>query len=555
MSSNKKIRFGIKLKFVIAALSFISFIVITFTFFFLNTYRQVLETKLKEKGIALTKTLAQNSQSEYFLWLKNEEKLKGFLRGVVNEESKNKRNPQESIAETGDKDIIYGAFFDEEKKVVAKKATGDFFITSSKLTKLFEKEEIGSKIFKDNGKELMQIVIPVMYYENVSSSEDLILEGVMTAPESGKRKIIGYAVTVLSFKSIDDSLKNIKKGIAIYLSLFASISMITIFFWVGVVALNPINRLLLAIQLITKGNYNQRVSIRSNDELGDLAEAFNFMASVIEKSNRELEDYSRELENKVRQRTKEIEDMQIQLIQAGKLAAVGELSAGIAHELNNPIGGILGYSQFIVEKIKKNPEDVKNNITTIEKYLSLIARESQRCKRIIRNLLRFSRASKIEFEPTDINIVLKESIDIIASQFETKNIKFEYSFEKDLPLTQSNANQLQQVLTNILINAQKAIGDKKNGVIHISSSIRRGKEDEHNDFIEIRIKDNGYGISKENISKVFDPFFTTRKTGEGTGLGLSLSYGIIKDHGGDILLESKEGEGAAFTIILPVITG
>ena len=120
-------------------------------------------------------------------------------------------------------------------------------------------------------------------------------------------------------------------------------------------------------------------------------------------------------------------------------------------------------------------------------------------------------------------------------------------------MTQSNANQLQQVFTNILINAQKAVSDKKNGYIHISSSLKKGKEGEQHDFIEIKIQDNGCGISRENISKIFDPFFTTRKTGEGTGLGLSLSYGIVKDHGGNILVESEPDKGTTFIIILPII--
>ena len=554
MLPSKKIRIGLKLQFAIGAVVFITFIVFSFTSFFIATYRQVLEQKLQEKGIALTQTISQNSQSEYFLWIKNDEKLNGILRGVVGEDDvlpSTVKGQYKELQESGDKDVIYGAFFDEDKKLVTKRTLGGFSVSPARVAKYLNTDHIRTNIIKEKGKKLMLISIPVTYVKEVSSDEELIFEDVIAPAEIGTKSIIGYAVTVLSFNNINEALINIKKYVAIFLSIIAGISMIMISFMVGI-ALNPINRLLVGIKLITKGNYSHRVIVKRNDELGELAEAFNFMASVIEKSNRELEDYSRELENKVRERTKEIEDIQLQLIQAGKLAAVGELSAGVAHELNNPIGGILGYSQFIVEKIRKNPEEVKNNMSSIEKYLSLIARESQRCKRIIRNLLRFSRASKMEFEPTDVNIVLKESIDIIASQFETKNIKFETSFERDLPLTQSNANQLQQVLTNILINAQKAIGDETDGIIKIASSLRKGRKGELTDFIEIRIQDNGCGIGKQNISKIFDPFFTTRKTGEGTGLGLSLSYGIIKDHGGDIVVESKVSEGATFKILLPV---
>jgi signal transduction histidine kinase len=220
------------------------------------------------------------------------------------------------------------------------------------------------------------------------------------------------------------------------------------------------------------------------------------------------------------------------------MAAFGQLGAGIAHEVKNPLAGILGYTQLSLRKMNK--EDV------LYKNLQVIEKETKRCRTIIDNLLKFARQEKVSFEPVEINRVVDDAAAIVDHQLGMHKVKLEKDCAPGLPGIMGNANQVQQVLMNIMINAQQAM-DGKPGLVKISTREIQGER------IEIRVIDTGPGISEEIRSKLFEPFFTTKSAGKGTGLGLSVSYGIIKDHGGDITVESEAGKGSAFVITLPVI--
>lgn len=257
----------------------------------------------------------------------------------------------------------------------------------------------------------------------------------------------------------------------------------------------------------------------------------------LERTNAELEDT-----------LKNLKQTQAQLIQAGKMAAIGELAAGVAHELNNPLGGILGYCQFALEKITQKPlkELTAEDISTYSQYLKDIEQQSKRCKAIIQSLLKFSRASvKQDFQPTDINSILKETFIFVKHQLERHKVRLEEVLIPSLPLVPANASHLQQVFTNLTLNAIQSMPD--GGELRVTPKV---SEDQKS--LEISFADTGVGISKENLSKIFEPFFTTKKVGQGTGLGLSVSYGIVKELGGSLEVESTEGGGAIFTVILPL---
>ncbi len=264
----------------------------------------------------------------------------------------------------------------------------------------------------------------------------------------------------------------------------------------------------------------------------------------VQEYTRNLEKTNRELENAL----KSLKETQVQLIQVEKMAAVGQLAAGVAHELNNPLGGILGYSQFALEKINQKPlgqfgpEDTADFL----QYLHDIEQQTKRCRAIIQNLLKFSRSSrKEEFESTDLNQVVNETLTFTRHQVERSKVKLILNLQENLPLIPGHASQLQQVFTNLILNAVQAM--PLGGTLIISTVVHREPGEIHVSFA-----DTGGGISEENLDKIFEPFFSTKKVGEGTGLGLSVSYGLIRNHGGEIKVTSRTGEGTVFTVVLPV---
>jgi two-component system NtrC family sensor kinase len=269
---------------------------------------------------------------------------------------------------------------------------------------------------------------------------------------------------------------------------------------------------------VGQGRFDVKVEVDTRDEIGDLAATFNDMACGLN---------SREKARK---------EAQAQLIQSEKLAAFGQLGAGIAHEVKNPLAGILGYVQLSLRKTE--PDTVLHN------NLKIIEKETKRCRTIIDNLLKFARQEKVEVKPLGLNGVVEETAALIDHQLGMHGIRLEKELAQSLPAILGNANQLQQILLNLFLNAQQAM-EGTQGKIRITTGVAADGR------AEVRISDTGPGIPKEIQARLFEPFFTTKPAGKGTGLGLSVTYGIVKDHNGEILVESEPGHGATFVIRFP----
>ncbi len=249
----------------------------------------------------------------------------------------------------------------------------------------------------------------------------------------------------------------------------------------------------------------------------------------------ELRRFAAELERRVEQRTEELRRTQQQLLQAEKLAAIGELAAGVAHEINNPIGVILGFSQVIAKKLESG-HPLYRPLVTIEK-------EALRCRDIVQNLLDFARRSEPVLRPTNVNAVLEATYALVEHKFALQNVEIIKGYDPNLPEIMADESQLQQVFVNIILNAYQAMPN--GGELRIISRTV-GRQ------VQVLFSDTGVGIPSESIGRIFDPFFTTKEVGQGTGLGLSVSYGIIEKHGGTIEVESRMGRGTTFTVKLPV---
>ena len=280
----------------------------------------------------------------------------------------------------------------------------------------------------------------------------------------------------------------------------------------------PLERLSDATKTVGKGQFDIQVPASSGDEFGQLAGSFNQMASELS------------------HRDKELKSAQEALVQSEKMAAFGQLGAGIAHEVKNPLAGILGLTQLCLREAEK--------ATTQHDNLSLIEKETKRCKTIIENLLKFSRQEKISFDRVDINRVAEDALAIVNHQMGINQVQLHHKLASDLPMAWGNANQIQQIFLNLMINAQQAMEGNPGKVMLTTEKLDSGK-------IQIRVIDDGPGIPQESQAKIFEPFFTTKTSDKGTGLGLSVSYGIVKEHKGDIFVDSKPGKGTVFTIQLP----
>jgi two-component system NtrC family sensor kinase len=246
-----------------------------------------------------------------------------------------------------------------------------------------------------------------------------------------------------------------------------------------------------------------------------------------------LEHSRKELEQTVDR----LKTTQAQLVQSEKLSGIGEFVAGVAHELNNPLTTVMGFSDLL----KLSDSDPKH-----QRHLDLIQKSALRCQKIVQNLLSFARRHPPECKLTSLNELIEGAVEFLHYQLRTSNIEVRMQLSPNLPKTMVDPHQVQQVFLNIINNARQAIeSNQTNGLIRITTELCG-----HN--IRVTLQDNGPGISDENLSKVFDPFFTTKEVGKGTGLGLSLCYGIIKEHAGSITVRSKFGQGATFVVELPL---
>ena len=279
-----------------------------------------------------------------------------------------------------------------------------------------------------------------------------------------------------------------------------------------------------------------------------------YYEEALARERKEKEDLTRlsnVLEQKIEERTKQLKEAQIQIVQSAKMAAVGQLGAGIAHELNNPLGGILGYAQFILEKFRK-PDFGVNDFKACQRYLESIEREAARCKRIVENLLKFSRRPvAAKPEPLDMVRTIEETLSIVGHQLKLKNIKVIRDLKPNLVSVMGIVNQLQQVFTNLILNAQQAMPD--GGELRITAENIIDETSQKPNGIKVEFADTGCGISKEDLPRILEPFFTTKQKEKGTGLGLAVSYQIIQEHKGNITVESEVGKGTVFTITLPAV--
>jgi len=360
---------------------------------------------------------------------------------------------------------------------------------------------------------------------------------------SKTQRVLGVLDVGMSLSAVDNELRR-NRLLSIVFTLLAIMCISGILaLFIHRLVTKPVKQLVSATEKVALGNLDVELSEKTGDEIGLLSMSFNHMVEDLKRANEKIQSWNIELEKKVEERTKKLTLARAKLIQSEKMASMGILASSVAHEINNPLQGILTYIKLMLKIISGETVDEKR-LKDFKNYLQLMGNEIERCGDMVKNLLVFSKQTKLNIQESDINSIIKNSLVLVENKIKLENIDVELELAEKLPKIYCDVKQIQQTLIALFINAIEAMPE--GGTLKIIS------REPDKDYVEIVVIDSGIGIPQEKLKNIFDPFFTTKHEAKSTGLGLFVSYGIIKEHKGTIEAHSEVGKGTHFHIKLPV---
>ncbi len=380
---------------------------------------------------------------------------------------------------------------------------------------------IGTRISEEVGEQVLQAG------EKWTGRAFVVSDWYITAYEP-ITDIFGERVGMLYVGVLEAKYADIRrKALSVFVLLtIASIALaIGLGYFLESVILRPVHRLIKASTEVSQGNFSPNVGAISSSEIGVLQKTFADMLTSIQERDRRIKAES-----------------ELKLVRSEKQASIGRLAAGVAHEINNPLTGILTFTHMLLQR-----KDIGGEIHS---DLETIAQQTERVRRIVKNLLDFSRQTELITASTDINQLVESATSMMRNQALVKGVNVQCELDERLPLLTLDANQMQGVVLNLLLNALDASQQGDTIMVTTAGGVATNAADRKG--VEITVRDTGSGISPQHIDKLFDPFFSTKEVGQGTGLGLSVSYGIVQRHGGTIRVHSEVGKGSAFTVWLPI---
>ena len=358
-----------------------------------------------------------------------------------------------------------------------------------------------------------------------------------------EQTVLGVLDVRMSLARVDSQMHDAQIQFIIYASIAVILVCLASLAFLYQVVLRPVKLLTRGIREISSGNLAYHLSIASRDEIGQLSSSFNAMATSLKSEEQKNLQWSEELEKRIRGKTEELSRIHEQILQIEKMASLGKLSATVAHELNNPLEGILTYAKLIAKRIRKISDTPERWASTLEE-LDLIINETTRCGTIVKNLLLFSRKQVGEFSLVPVKQIVDRAALLMQHHFHISNIRFVTNYEDESVIVMGDEQQIQQALVALFVNAVEAMPDGGTLSVNTGRDAATGR-------IRIEVCDTGIGITPDDILHIYEPFFTKKKNGNGVGLGLSVVYGIVERHGGTIAVASEVGKGTTFTLSFP----
>ena len=390
-----------------------------------------------------------------------------------------------------------------------------------------------NRTYESHGHRVLGMVTPI-YNEAACST------AACHAHPAAKR-VLGVIDIGISLAEIDAQFAAIRRNTM----LAAAALVLVLGAFVGLVArrtvVRPVSELVAATRAVAAGDYGTEIRVATLGELGALEQSFNEMIAALANARAERQTLLETLEQQVEERTAALKEAQAQLVQSEKLSSLGRLAASIAHEINNPLAGILTYAKLLIRMLESGQVDQTTQAASV-KHLKLVQRETERCTAIVRNLLDFARQRPLSLKDTDVVAVLEEAVSLVGHQAALKGLTITKTVSP-VPLIKADAGQLRQAVVNIMLNGFEAMQNGGSLTVHCGLA-PDGKQ------IELACEDTGVGIPADRLAKIFDPFFSTKEMG--TGLGLSVVYGIVERHSGTIDIKSDVGKGTRVVIRLPI---
>lgn len=521
--------------YIIAILSV--FLFISFGLIFNSVYDEYLNTVIREKGDNIGSVI---EGSLYHSMLKNDKSALQSTLDII--------NTMPGIDEVNMYDnrdsMVYSSFISDTLShsnpncVSCHIDFNEMFPAKEKSYRIIDFKSACSMNQSDKGHRQLLVRTPILNEKScyVSSCH----------AHSENDEVLGSLIIKVPLDGLDAAVSKSSTEFFILATIITLLLFSLLIFFTRNKIKKPINAIITASEAVSQGDRSRRLEIKPYllDDMKMVSLAFNNMLDNLDAANKELENWSHQLEYKVQKKSEELSEIQNELIHIERITSLGKLSSSVAHEINNPLMGILTYSKLISKQVNKMdiPRELKEPMI---KYLNVIESETKRCGNIVKGLLDFSRKDQENFTNQHFHKILKEVYNLISHQMHIANIHFYTEFTATSDLIHCNDNQIKQVCVALLVNAQEAIS--QNGEILMKTS---NPDESH---IKLEITDNGVGIAPGDISRIFQPFYSAKQKASGIGLGLAIVHGIVQSHKGKIDVFSEPGKGTTISIVLGLV--